>query len=315
MRTLDHDEIQARREHGRLVPSTASVMSAVRSLRDFWRETETADDQRMIGDAVVVRLVTLLEAFARASVMEFCGWSSEHYRQAAKLGKDAKVDWALLGGVGEEKFTAAELLAYTVNVGSLEKLIWVCEVIIPEFKRRLASARALWSDHDDGEVIIDDVESTLTQIKRLFEVRHKVVHEVSSVPPYQKSEVQGFCEAAASFMEASSWIIRAETSGPIPKSPQELTYYDMRMDSHEARFRGMVRGIASEIEQHDGINRDLFSKSQKAWEKFRDQHVKFLATLCNDRSKLHEVAMSGSSNLCMQRIRQLDRINETLKNR
>lgn len=311
----DLNEVVSQREHGRLAASTASVMSAVRSLQDFWSKAEAADGERIFGDAVVVRLVTLLEAFSQASVMEFCSWSPEHYLKAIDLGKDAKINWKLLGEVGEERVTAAELLAYTISVGSLSKLISIFEKIISGFGKRLSSARPLWSDQDDGENIIGDTESMLEQIGRLFEARHKVVHEISNIPPYQTREVHGYCEAVAGFMEATSWLIRAETSGPIPKAPQELTYHDMRLGSNEGVQLSIVSHIVKEIEQYEGFDRNLFYKSQKSWKKFCDQHVKFLATLCDDRSKLHEVVTSNRINLCAQRIQQLNSINKTLKSK
>lgn len=247
--------------------NAVELVAQINELGSTWTERSPTD--RYLGDFILVRLVTILEVFIRSSVAEMVDSDVPEFCERARaLVRDRKLDFIFADSIVKEELSVGDIVAHAITVSNLDGLLMVLETLIPDLGRELPVSHARWTE-DVGlfplKAIIEDYGQTKQRLKRLFEVRHVVVHEMSAEPPYGDEEVIGFCESAAAFVEAADWLTVKLIEGTIPRTQDQMTAnaLDVLKEADEELERTLSKAVA-----HKDIDGDLLSRAQAAWREF-----------------------------------------------
>ncbi|THK36639.1 DUF1311 domain-containing protein [Ensifer sp. MPMI2T] len=249
--------------------NAVELVAQINELRSIWVERSHTD--RFLGDFILVRLVTIIEVFIRSSVAEMVDSDVPEFCERARaLVKDRKLDFIFVDSIGKQELSVGDIVSHAISVSSLDSLLTVLETLIPDLGKELPLSHARWTEDAASfplKPIIEDYGQTKERIKRLFESRHVVVHEMSAEPAYADDELIGFCEAAASFVEAADWVTVKLIEGTVPRTQDQMT----------ANALDVLKAAEEELEQTfskaasiAAIDGDLLERSQAAWRAFAE---------------------------------------------
>jgi hypothetical protein len=181
-----------------------------------------------------------------------------------------------LVAIQQDRLTIGNLVSHTISTGTVEGLIGaLTQVYGDQFKEDLGNRFDRVEVELDGKPkkpIIDDMDRTITVLKRIFEVRHIIIHEAPFEPPYKENELSGYFTATRQFLLALKWTIDTKLGGNFP-----LKQGDMN-DAAAEGFRKAEEALTPALET--ASTRDDFdeiSKSQKLWEAYAEQEANMLA--------------------------------------
>ena len=176
----------------------------------------------MRAEYFCIKLVSLLEQFTRKLVSDLIDEGDVEDEGVEKVLNRLSVNWGVVRGIVGKEFSLGEVAALTLNVSRLSDFFAVVEPLVPGLKNRLETVTELWSDIPSDRRIIDSVDDNLKVIANLFEARNAIVHDLGSPILAMEYDVDEYYVNVDSFMTAGMWILTALTTGPVPRTQEEM---------------------------------------------------------------------------------------------
>lgn len=295
-RIIDWNERRGKSNRG----SSAVVNFEV--FRRSWQTEQTRSED--FFDLVPIRLVTLMEVFTRETTKEIVDRGGEFFERAAEIPR-LKVDLTFAAHIQGQKLTLGDLIAHSISTNDIDQINSAFETLLPGFKEALAESH----DRFDAELsesatkpIIDNIDALYATLKRLFQVRHILTHEVAKNRPYAQSELAEFFEGVAAFFTATTWHVSAALYGPAP-----LTQIEMNIQAAEQLEKEMKRLAQSValLRSFDEFNLANFDAVQAIWEKFADSEANLIASQVEGGSMSSMVWAGAKMKLVRQRIKHI----------
>jgi uncharacterized protein YecT (DUF1311 family) len=240
-----------------------------------WTARPQADE---FADFIPIRLATILEIYVRETVRELIDSDTKYLDRSESLTRGIKLDFMMFKSLQGRRVSVGDIVAHSISVSRVEHILSICETLCPGFKARLPQSRELWIE--DYEIscppppILSDAELVLKTIKRIFEVRHILVHEMPSKRPYSLEEIPEFLTATRAFLSATDWIFVGETKGQVPRTQMTMNVTaGERLDIATRELEELL-SLMRDREMGDGSK---FDACQKAWEAFADADADFHA--------------------------------------
>jgi hypothetical protein len=115
-----------------------------------------------------------------------------------------------------------------------------------------------------------DLPKSLANLRRLFEVRHILVHEVTKQHPYQEDEIENFIEDVNFFLHVAHDLLEEAIHGPLPPSNVERKNEAYRRAEVLASTMGSLFEEAKVEAQGDEERIAYLVDVQRSWEKWCD---------------------------------------------
>lgn len=276
MKSLTPQEIiEWKKRQGKPRKAT-DLVAQVAEMRATWAGQHA--DERYLGDFIIVRLVTILEVFTRGVVAELVDSDvQEFFDRARNLVKDRKLDFLFADSIAKEELTLGDIVAHALSINNLDGLLAVFQALIPDLGRELPISHPRWAEEADAfplEPIIKDYDQTKLSIKRLFEIRHVVVHEMPAELPYGREEIDRFCEAVSDFVSALDWLTVKLIENTIPYTQSRRTLSAVEnVELAQGELQEVLK-LAAAIEAIDG---GKLQRSQEAWLDFAKRESELYA--------------------------------------
>ena len=165
---------------------------------------------------------------------------------------------------------------------------------------------AVWERQKAPEKIITDTASISSRLSRLFDVRNILCHEFRQEEVYDRKEVTAFLAAGGQFAAATSVTLDHLLFGDLPETIEEQI---------EAAKRELEEGEGLLAEVYARVDGDgdqkhsrLLSKSQRAWDAFRQAQCAFRADGARGGTAAGLLSVLEADNLTQQRIDSLRRL-------
>ncbi|NUJ79930.1 DUF1311 domain-containing protein [Methylocystis sp. FS] len=255
---------------------SGEILSKVEELARAW---EKIDPDEGFADFVPVRLCTIIEVYVRETVREVVDSSPTYLDRAEPLLKNAKFDFLLAKQLHGRRVTMGDIVAHSISVSDLEHIISGYETLLPGYRSALPTVHERWiEDRDQGpsDPILDDVEHVLACIKRLFQVRHIVTHEMPSSAPYSTEDIPDFLASAGKFLSATDWFLTGELRGDVPQTQASMNI--LAGEELNSETVAMER-LLVEIRQRGEADIDLLKASQDAWADYAEADANLRASL------------------------------------
>lgn len=257
---------------------------------------------------IPIRLVTTLEVFLRGVISELVNGRDEYFERGEKLAKGAKIDLAFAAHVNRRELTVGDFVAHSVSLNSVDAVLSVLDTLLGGFTAKLKLAHPRWSE-EAGDwplpPIIDDYDTVVASISRLYEVRHVLVHELPRTPVFDPDEVQNLAAAAKAFIAATDWVVVEALHGTVTRT-QTAMNLSASDDLHqeEARLSETLREVAA----LDGIDPNALRALQEGWTEWADAQATLVASQVEGGSIYAMIWASEKSVLTRERRDQLARL-------
>lgn len=230
------------------------------------------------GDLFIIRLVTMLEVATRTWIATLIDHGDPFFSNAEELFKrySLKIDFKTAQAITGKRISLGDLIAHTIStngIGDIDKAL--TDILGADLKPALATAidpiMKLIGPWD--EILVPDPSATYATIQRLFEVRHVLVHEMPSKPPYDDSEVENFISHVLGFTKAVDAIV-GQAMGHTA-----LTQADMNEEAAntakatDERLKAVLEALDPRSED------DELQAAQKAWEQYRRGHAEYISAI------------------------------------
>jgi len=259
---------------------------------------------------IPIRLVTLLEVFLRDVIAELVDGGDEYFQQAEKLVKGAKFDFAFAAHVNRHELTIGDFVAHAVSLNRVDAVFSALGTLLDGYSAKLKVAHPRWTEERDDwplPPIIDDYDTMVASLDRLYEVRHILAHEMPQTSIFKPEEVQEFAAAAKAFITATDWVVVEVLHGAVPRTQAAMTESsgnDLILEEKR------LAEVLSDVATLDGIDMDSLRALQNDWEKWADAQAALVASQVEGGSMQPMIWASEKMVLTRERIDQLVRLRD-----
>lgn len=224
---------------------------------------------------VAVRLVTILEVFARDWVAELVDAGDPYTSRGAELVKGSlKIDYAMAQALVGKQVTFGELVSHEIPVNDIGDVDRAFSTLLggPLFTG-LADVTDRWAISDDDSPappILPDPEWARAQMGRLFAARHIIVHELPDNRDIGLEDIADFARATTQFVEAADQYFDRLLHGDYPITQLGMNAAAAeKADSADAELRDILARL-----DPSGSDARLIA-AQEAWEDYRRKQAKY----------------------------------------
>ena len=253
-------------------------------------------------------MVTILEVFTRGTVSELVNSKEEYFERGEKLVKGAKIDLAFAAHIDRRELTIGDFVAHAVSINSMESVLSVFETLLPDFVSKLKSSHERWSEQFDEwplPPIIEDYNSTLVSLSRLFEVRHILTHELPQKQVYFPSETASLVSAVKSFVLAADWVVVGALFNHVPRTQIAMNLAaGQNLEVENVRLTAALSGVAA----LNGMDTVALDALQVRWSEWADLQARLVASQVEGGSMYSMVWAAEMNELTRERTEQLARL-------
>jgi len=268
-----------------------------------------------------VSIVTCIEGYFRLAIKNLIDAGEPYLSNARKLasGSDSEkkinLEFDAVKALHSKQISIGELIAYTVPLSNFDQIKkYMDDILNKDFVKELSSVTNRWEHEINGKPkapILAEPDSVIKQVRRTFEIRHIVCHELASNNEIKQEEIeQGFL-ACILFLKASAELIQ-ETL--YPNAP--LTQEDMNIEANSDLKATLAKVVELNKKIQDKLPRahvEAFNRADDLWNKFMDAWAKYEAKT-DEGGTLWPVIYCGSAKLIAEyRIQQLTEEYDSVK--
>jgi uncharacterized protein YecT (DUF1311 family) len=263
-------------------------------------------------DFFVIRIVTLLEVFARQNVASLVDHDRKFTDRAIEFSKQIKVDFALVRDIQGRTITLGDILAHSLPINSFGQIIAYFDTLLGKPVRPLLESEVDRWETDvkkaAAKPIIEDYDALARYLVRLFEVRHILCHEAPRKKVYDPGEIDRFLDGAIRFTKTMEGVLAFEKFGRVPMTQAAMNaaaHDDLQKVEHEmgrlfsevaARVKAFDTTLAA---RKDGTNEDkwhvLLEDEQAKWLSYRNARCEF-DTYLSRGGTIRPVLWAGEAN-------------------
>ena len=277
------------------------------SLQKLWQRTSPTNSD--VDDFFLIRAVTLLEVFSRDCLAQLIDSGSPYAERSAGLDMHLKIDLGFVQAIQGRVITMGDMIAHNVSISTFAHVSNIFKTVLgKDLVATISPAMrkpAVWDQQKRAEKIITDTANISSRLFRLFDIRNILCHELRQEEVYDRKEIAAFLTAAEQFAAATSVTLDHLLYGDRPETIEEEI---------EAAKRELEEGQALLAEVYARVDGDgaqkhtrLLSKSQRAWDAFREAQSAFRADGARGGTAAGLLSILEADNLTQQRIDSLRR--------
>lgn len=308
MRKLTTSQIldwKRRRREARPVSDSIALVENLEVAWETWTDTNV-----YLAEFIPLRLVTIIEVSVREMVRELIDYGAPFSGKAGQLVNNAKLDLAFVEYLDGDRLTIGDFVAHSISINGIEQVLATLTNLVDNFPEKLATSFPRWKEEQQDwplSPIISNYDQAMAGLKRLFEVRHVLAHEVPRDPVVNVDEVSDYLSATRQFIEACDWVAVECVRGSLPK-----TQVMMNLEAAEEleTLIAEMNGKLAAVKGLPGIDAAKVDLAHQAWEGFADTEAALVASNMEGGSAYPMLFAAAKAELVEDRIEQLQRTLE-----
>lgn len=231
---------------------------------------------RIAPQFIAIRLVTILEVFTRDWLAMIIDAGEPYISRAAELVRGAlKIDFALAQALVGKQVTFGELVSHEVSVNGIGDISDAFSKLLDEplftHLEKVVDRWAIKINEKPPAPILSDPQWACSQLAKLFETRHVLVHELPDDRSFGiDNAIVDYVRAASEFVNAADQAFSTLLHGDYP-----LTQVDINADAHEKATQAddELRAVLAKLDPL-GAN-ELLVSGQATWQEYRRLHAEY----------------------------------------
>jgi uncharacterized protein YecT (DUF1311 family) len=257
---------------------STDILDKIEALRAQW--SKLAVKEPPVSDFFPMRAVTLLEVFSKGWLATLIDHGSPFRENASKLELGGKIGFDLAVALEGKKFSVGWWIGNSVSLNQFEQYLGAFTKITGR-----DVAKALESTHDRTEVevygrpiapIINDRSVVFAALKRLFEVRHILTHEVPALAVYGVPEVDVFLAAVSEFARATNQTFLTLLFGDYPIKALDMIY---EAQGKREAVDAQLAALLADLQQRPEVDQAALRAAQSAWEQYSEAQATLRASV------------------------------------
>lgn len=231
-----------------------------------------------------VALIACIEGYFRAAIKDLIDSGEPYLTNSENLGASLKIDFALLRAVHGKAITVGELVAHGLPMSRLEHvdgaLTGVLGTSFIDGMKTVTGQRDRQIDETPPSPMLVDPGKVISDVKKTFEMRHIICHEIASGYPIDPSEVETCFQSCLLFLQASDELISnvMYPHRPMTQSEMNVEVHDGYQEKKDKLDFAVDEVKARLIKSRSHEELALFSKVQEDWERYSNSWAEFFAT-------------------------------------
>lgn len=293
---------ERRGDHTRLGTELVDQIDALRA-----NANPVTELSQTFVEFIPIRLVTTLEVYLRGVIAELINGREEYFERGERLAKGVKIDLAFAAHVDRRELTIGDFVAHAVSLNSVDSVLNVLDTLLGSFTSKLKVSHPRWSEEADDwplPPIIEDYDTMVAALARLYEVRHVLTHELPQIPVLDPEEVEDLAAAAKMFIGATDWVVIEALHGAIPRTQTTMNisaHEDLRQE--EIMLAETLREVAAL-----GVDPEALQALQKGWMEWADAQAALVASQVEGGSMYPMMFAGEKTVLTRERRDQLTRL-------
>lgn len=288
----------------------------------------------------LVGIVTCLEVATRKAIQRLVDQGTPYIERIDKFKDFLRIDLNITKALHDKKVSFGELVSHLLPINNVENIISHLGVLLDaSFSETLTNLRHFeepdlshyFEDEentdkekevDEGEkeppeLMIDDVNTLISNLNQIFTKRHIIVHEGDFETVSTKEDLEKYFSTAVTFINALEELIEQLINPNMSRNAFGMSF----MEAEEAgkiseEMEQLFKEIHNETpnnETYFGITaKEALNLSQKAFNQYLEAEIAFEEALVNPMSgnTLRSIDASVIKTLCNQRIERLKDVKD-----
>ncbi|MDH3062310.1 lysozyme inhibitor LprI family protein [Achromobacter insolitus] len=256
-----------------------------------------------------VALIACVEGYFRMVVTDLIDSGEPFLSNAEKPASGIKLDFSVLRAVHGKSVTVGELVAHNLQLSRLEQVESTMSSLLGgDFKSGLSIIKDRWAHEVKGlptEPILSDPNQVYADVRRTFELRHIICHEIASAYEIDVEEIGRCFQSCVSFLKAADEFV-SETlhpGAPLTQTDMNIAAADSYHET-EARLRQVSDDLRARLTPEEA---EAFDESQARWSEYSEAWISFVAGPREDGGSIWPlVVASAAEDLAKQRTAQVE---------
>lgn len=292
-------EVRGRREHGFAM---VELLSRLHAINDAFAKANPEDVE--LYRYFPVALIACLEGYFRMSIKELIDAGEPYLSNAERPANGLKFDFSLMKAINGKSITLGELIAHGTPLSRLEHIEGIMSTLIgTSFLSALRTVVDRWEHEIEGKPatpILQDPDTVFKAVKRTFELRHIICHEIASGYVIQNDEISQCLDSCVLFLKAANELI---SNTMQPNAPLTQTAMNMAAAEEYEAAKAELESVLSGKRDELGVKaKEAFDLAHDKWVESVDAWARFVAQQVEGGSMWSMVYSSAKTELTTQRI-------------
>lgn len=224
-----------------------------------------------------VALVACIESYFRLAIKELIDAGEPFLTNAEKLASVLKIDFVVVKAIHGKAVTVGELVSHSVPISRLDHIeASMSSLFGSSFLAQMRTIPDRWAHEVCGAPsapILSAPDEVFAGVKRTFEMRHIICHEIASAHELHYEEVASCLEYCLRFLRAADELISETLSpgAPLTQSDMNVAVGNSLAEAREALantvsdFRGRLTG--DELTAFD-VAQETWEEACQSWAEF-----------------------------------------------
>ena len=268
--------IQEIKDRSKNVHFSSTLFFRLSKLEKTIKTVSPTDDE--VFKYFPVAMVACFEAYFKLAIAEIIDRRSDLKKNAvSSFAKNIKIDIEALSKMNDVGISIGELVAHNLQYSSFEKIEEQMSIVLASsFKEKISTVhnRYLVEVHGAQIVpIVEDVDKAWESVRRIFELRHIICHELANQEIFDNNEIIEAFTDCVQVLNAVDEIVGNVLEPNYPLTQIEIneqSVKDLELKSDE--LQSLKESILKLLEQKDI---EQFMKADESWTDYAFQWAEF----------------------------------------
>jgi hypothetical protein len=225
-----------------------------------------------------VAMVACFEAYFKLAIAEIIDRRSDLKKNAvSSFAKNIKIDIEALSKMNDVGISIGELVAHNLQYSSFEKIEEQMSIVLASsFKEKISTVHNRYLVEVQGAQIVpivEDVDKAWKSVRRIFELRHIICHELANQEIFDNNEIIEAFTDCVQVLNAVDEIVGNVLEPNYPLTQIEIneqSVKDLELKSDD--LQSLKESILKLLEQKDI---EQFMKADESWTDYAFQWAEF----------------------------------------
>lgn len=303
-------EIKARSRHQQ---ASTELTLRLHGLQSSYKNIEKNNSE--VLKYFPVAIVACVEAYFKMAIKELVDKRRDFLPNAIQLLKQ-KIDVDVAVSLDGNEITLGDLVAHSCSYSKFESIeSCVSKILGVSFSDELKNVqnRYLNTFFDEPlKPILENPDKTFKSVRKVYELRHIICHEIASSHVFDYDEIQETFEDCVQFLKASEEVMSNTIEPNFPRTQADMNQKSIEdLEKISEEFANLNQEI---IKLLDTNQLDEFNKTNAEWLKFAESWADFESGYFEGGSIRFCIRNSTFAMLYQERFSSLEQYKSLLEN-
>lgn len=303
-------EVKARSRHQQ---ASTELIHRLHELQSSYKNIEKRNSE--VLKYFPVAIVACVEAYFKMAIKELVDKRRDLLPNAIQLLKQ-KIDVDVAVSLDGNEITLGDLVAHSCSYSKFESIeSCVSKILGASFSDELKNVQNRYRNtffDEPLQPILDNPEKTFNSVRKIYELRHIICHEIASSHVFDYDEIQVSFDDCVQFLNASEEVMSNTIQPNFPRTQADINQKSIEdLEKVSEEFAILSHEIVKLLETSQV---DEFNKTNAEWLRFAESWADFESGYFEGGSIRFCIRNSTFAMLYQERVSSLKQYKSFLEN-